>query len=87
MQSATPWPCVSNFLCLTVTALWYFDKVQLNFYIYVQMCLLLTAVSRTVTQLYTYDTVTCMCSKPVKNFEILVCPVVTQYIKIQVLTN
>jgi len=31
------------------------------------MCLLLTAVSRTVTQLYTYDTVTCMCFKLVKN--------------------
>ena len=51
------------------------------------MCLLLTAVSRTVTQLYTYDTVTCMCSKLVKNSEILICPVVTQYIKIQALTN
>ena len=34
------------------------------------MCLLLTAVSRTVTQLYTYDTVTCMCSKLVKNFDV-----------------
>ena len=33
------------------------------------MCLLLTAVSRIVTQLYTYDTVTCMCSKLVKNFD------------------
>ena len=31
--------------------------------------MLLTAVSRTVTQLYTYDTVTCMCSKLVKNFD------------------
>ena len=45
------------------------------------MCLLLTAVSRTVTQLYTYDTVTCMCSK------ILICPEVAWYIKIQALTN
>ena len=33
------------------------------------MCLLLLAVSRTVTQLYTYDTVTCMGSKLVKNFD------------------
>ena len=33
------------------------------------MCLLPTAVSRTVTQLYTYDTVTCMCSRLVKNFD------------------
>ena len=32
------------------------------------MCLLLTAVTRTVTQLYTSDTVTCMCSKLMKNF-------------------
>ena len=51
------------------------------------MCLLLTAVSRSVTQLYTYDTVTCMCSKLVKNFEILICPEVTRYIQIQALTN
>ena len=33
------------------------------------MCLLLTAVSRIVTQLYTYDIVICMCSKLVKNFD------------------
>ena len=54
------------------------------------MCLLLTVVSRTVTQLYTYDTVTCMCSKLMKNFEILICPEVTevtQYIQTQALTN
>ena len=51
------------------------------------MCLLLTAVSRTVTQLYTYDTVTCMCSKLVKNLEMLIHPVVTWYIQIQALTN
>jgi len=51
------------------------------------MCLLLTAVSRTVTQLYTYDTLTCMCSKLKKNLEILIYPVVTQYIQIQALTN
>ena len=42
-----------------------------------EMCLLLTAVSRTVTQLYTYDTAISMCSKLAKNFEILICPVVT----------
>ena len=40
------------------------------------MCLLLTAVSRPVTQLYTYDPVTCTCSKLVKNFDILICPAV-----------
>ena len=51
------------------------------------MCLLLTVVSRIVTQLYTYDTVTCMCSKLVKNFEMLICPEVIQYIQIQALTN
>ena len=38
-------------------------------YIYIEMCLLLTAVSRIVIQLYTYDTVTCMCSRLVKNFD------------------
>jgi len=50
------------------------------------MWLLLTAVSRTVTQLYTCDTVTYMCSKLMKNFEILICPEVIQYIQIQALT-
>ena len=59
---------------------------SVNIYI-IEMCLLLTAVPRTVTQLYTYDTVTCMCSKLMKNFEILVCPEVTQYIQIQAFTN
>ena len=48
------------------------------------MYLLLTAVSRTVTQLHTCDTVTCMCSKLMKNFEILI---YTQYIQTQALTN
>ena len=59
-------------------------------YIYIEMCFLLTAVSRTVTQLYTYDIVTCMCSKLMKNFEISLCPEVTKvtwYIQTQALTN
>ena len=46
-----------------------------HIYIYTYICmlrsasLLLAAVSRIVMQLYIYDTVTCMCSKLVKNFD------------------
>jgi len=31
VQSAMSWPYVCNFLCLAVTALWYFEEAQWNF--------------------------------------------------------
>ena len=58
-QSATPWPMCLQFSLLSCHCSVIFWKSTVKFPtgIYSEMCLLLTAVSRTVTQLYTYDTV------------------------------
>ena len=81
VQSAMSWPCVCNFLCLAVTALWYFEKVQWNFllamtsryiYIYILRCACYCLLSPELWHncLLMIKWLVWLCSKLMKNFEI-----------------
>ena len=84
VQSAMSWPCVCNFLCLAVTALWDFEKVQWNFllahnllwlvdtYIYILRCACYCLLSPELWHicLIMIKWLVWLCSKLMKNFEI-----------------